>query len=232
MDEKALKTSPKQRIAIGIIALLLLGSTVAVYAAIVINGSKANDKNKTANSDQAQTQMAELGVKLQEKSEEFSKKYLDEMKGYKDKVRSYNAATANSEGLKSEDLKEGSGAEITTEFNDYYAYYIGWCGDEKVFDSSFDNYTSPTSLKDPLSGSMGLIAGWTEGVQGMKVGGTRLLTIPSELGYGDTDSADNACGKGQPMKFIVRTFEPGDEYRELYKQYNQAYYDMIMKSQQ
>jgi len=233
MDEKELKTSFKQRVMVGVVAFLLLASTVAVYAAIVLSGNKSAEETAMDSEEamQLQTQMAELSTKMEEKNKEFAEKYFNEMKEYKDKVRSYNATTVNSDGLKSEDLKMGGGAEITTEMNDYYAYYIGWCSDEKVFDSSFDNYENPTTLKDPLSGQMGLIAGWTEGVQGMKIGGARILTIPSELGYGETDSADNACGKGNPMKFIVRTFDPGDEYRDLYKQYTEAYYQLMMSAQ-
>ena len=97
-----------------------------------------------------------------------------------------------------------------------------------MFDSSFSpSFEDPTSLKEPLSGQMGLIAGWTEGVQGMKLGGVRELSIPSELGYGETDSADNACGKGQPMKFVVMAIDPGETYRKLYEEYGVIYYQLM-----
>jgi FKBP-type peptidyl-prolyl cis-trans isomerase FkpA len=63
-------------------------------------------------------------------------------------------------------------------------HYTGWLFDKgargKKFDSSKDR-------GDPFVFSLGrgqVIKGWDEGVQGMKVGGTRKLTIPSELGYG------------------------------------------------
>ena len=230
MEEKELKTSPKQRIIIGIIALLMLGSTIAVYAMIVLSGSK----NSVVSAENAE-EIAKLENSMNEKAEEISEeitalsdKYFPEFKKYKDRVRSYNATAVNEGGLKSEDLKEGDGAEITTEFNDYYAYYIGFCADEKVFDSSFSpSFEDATALKEPLSGQMGLIAGWTEGVQGMKLGGVRELSIPSELGYGETDSADNACGKGQPMKFVVMAFDPGEKYRKLYDEYGVIYYQLM-----
>ena len=229
MQEKELKTSLKQRIIIGIIAVLMLGSTIAVYAMIVISGSKSS-----AETAQNAEEVAKLQNSLTEKRDEIQKevaklsdKYFPEFKPYKDRVRSYNATSVNESGLKTEDLKVGDGAEITTEFNDYYAYYIGFCGDEKVFDSSFNDFSNPTALKEPLSGQMGLISGWTEGVQGMKLGGVRELSIPSELGYGETDSADNACGKGQPMKFVVFAFDPGETYRKLYDEYGVIYYQMM-----
>jgi FKBP-type peptidyl-prolyl cis-trans isomerase FkpA len=43
------------------------------------------------------------------------------------------------------------------------------------------------TANEPFEFSLGarhVIAGWDEGVQGMKIGGTRKLTIPPELGYG------------------------------------------------
>ena len=59
-------------------------------------------------------------------------------------------------------------------------HYTGWLTDGKKFDSSKDR-NEPFDF--PLGGRR-VIAGWDEGVQGMKVGGTRKLTIPPDLGYG------------------------------------------------
>ena len=59
-------------------------------------------------------------------------------------------------------------------------HYTGWLEDGSKFDSSKDR-------GDPFVFPLGerrVIAGWDEGVQGMKEGGVRKLTIPSELGYG------------------------------------------------
>jgi FKBP-type peptidyl-prolyl cis-trans isomerase len=59
-------------------------------------------------------------------------------------------------------------------------HYTGWLTNGKKFDSSKDR-------NDPFKFQLGkgqVIAGWDEGVAGMKVGGTRKLTIPPELGYG------------------------------------------------
>jgi FKBP-type peptidyl-prolyl cis-trans isomerase len=59
-------------------------------------------------------------------------------------------------------------------------HYTGLLENGKKFDSSVDR-GQPFSF--PL-GAGRVIKGWDEGVQGMKVGGKRKLTIPSYLGYG------------------------------------------------
>ena len=82
--------------------------------------------------------------------------------------------------LKTEDRVEGTGAVV--EANDtvtcHYTGAVAKTG--TVFQSSRD-FGKPISF--PLSG---VIAGWTQGVPGMKVGGTRRLLIPAELAYGST----------------------------------------------
>jgi len=85
--------------------------------------------------------------------------------------------TTNS-GLKYVDLKEGTG-ERAREGDSVEVHYTGWLKDGFKFDSSVG--------KDPLPVTIGksrVIKGWTEGLQGMRVGGKRKLIIPPELGYG------------------------------------------------
>ncbi len=82
-------------------------------------------------------------------------------------------------GLKYEDSIVGDGAEATAG-QKISVHYTGWLENGSKFDSSKDR-------NDPFQFNLGagqVIRGWDEGVQGMKVGGTRKLTIPSELGYG------------------------------------------------
>jgi FKBP-type peptidyl-prolyl cis-trans isomerase FkpA len=82
-------------------------------------------------------------------------------------------------GLIIEDVVVGEGAEAVA--GQYVSvHYTGWLTDGKKFDSSKDR-------NDPFDFPLGqghVIRGWDEGVQGMKIGGTRKLTIPPELGYG------------------------------------------------
>jgi FKBP-type peptidyl-prolyl cis-trans isomerase FkpA len=89
-----------------------------------------------------------------------------------------NEVTTSS-GLQYIDLKIGAGATAHVGQN-VSVHYTGWLENGKKFDSSVDR-GQPFSF--PL-GAGRVIKGWDEGVQGMKVGGKRKLTIPSNLGYG------------------------------------------------
>ena len=78
-----------------------------------------------------------------------------------------------------EDLVVGTGAAPTAG-QKVTVHYTGWLTNGTKFDSSKDR-------RDPFVFALGkgqVIKGWDEGVQGMKVGGTRKLTIPAALGYG------------------------------------------------
>ena len=89
-------------------------------------------------------------------------------------------------GLQYEDTVAGEGAEATAGRR-VRVHYTGWLYDAaapqrrgRKFDSSKDR-NRPFEFE--LDGGQ-VIRGWDEGVQGMLVGGTRVLTIPPELGYG------------------------------------------------
>ena len=86
-------------------------------------------------------------------------------------------------GLQYEDIIPGTGAQAQ-KGNYVSVHYTGWLYENgqkgMKFDSSKDR---GEPFEFPLGDGM-VIQGWDEGVQGMKVGGTRLLLIPSDLGYG------------------------------------------------
>jgi FKBP-type peptidyl-prolyl cis-trans isomerase FkpA len=89
------------------------------------------------------------------------------------------SAITTPSGLNIEDLKVGDGDEACAG-QTVSVHYTGWLTDGSKFDSRLDR---DEPFEFPL-GARHVIAGWDEGVQGMKVGGRRKLTIPSELGYG------------------------------------------------
>jgi peptidylprolyl isomerase len=93
---------------------------------------------------------------------------------------SANAVTTAS-GLKYEDLQVGTGTTVQSG-DTISVNYTGWLADGTKFDSSIDR----SQPSDFVIGRGQVIAGWDEGIPGMKVGGTRLLVIPPDLGYGST----------------------------------------------
>ena len=84
-------------------------------------------------------------------------------------------------------------------------YYTGWTrADGKVFDSS-------VSRNSPFDFTLGrgmVIKGWDNGLQGMCVGERRRLTIPSDLGYGDSGSGAKIPG-GATLVFDVELLKIG-----------------------
>jgi FKBP-type peptidyl-prolyl cis-trans isomerase FkpA len=89
------------------------------------------------------------------------------------------STTNSASGLVIEELVVGEGA-CATSGKQVTVHYTGWLTNGNKFDSSKDR-------NDPFKFGLDqgqVIRGWDEGVQGMKVGGKRKLTIPPELGYG------------------------------------------------
>lgn len=91
-----------------------------------------------------------------------------------------SAELTSASELKIEDLSEGKGDEVASG-KTVTVHYTGWLTNGKKFDSSVDRNT-PFKF---ILGVGQVIQGWDKGVAGMKVGGKRRLTIPSNLAYGD-----------------------------------------------
>lgn len=220
MDEKELKTSTKQRIFIALIAILMLGSIIAGYAAIIVNGSQSSSStdNKV---DQAK--VAEYQEAYDKKVAEFSeatKSDFDNFIAFKSEIKGYNETSANEEGVKTRDLKKGTGDKID-ENTQYLAYYVGWCADESIFDSSFNDNDNPTSFSKILDASLGMIEGWNEGIKGMRFDGVREITVPGELAYGE--SMEICGGKNKPLKFLVMPKAKEDPLKTLASELDSAY---------
>lgn len=86
-------------------------------------------------------------------------------------------------GLQYEDVVVGSGAEATAGAH-VTVHYTGWLYDDGRAGRKFDSSKDRGQPFDFPLGAGHVIRGWDEGVQGMKIGGTRRLIIPAALGYG------------------------------------------------
>ncbi len=83
--------------------------------------------------------------------------------------------------LEIEDQIVGDGEEEAVAGQTVEVHYTGWLTDGTKFDSSHDR---DQTFSFKLGGGQ-VIAGWDQGVAGMKIGGSRKLTIPPEMGYGE-----------------------------------------------
>jgi FKBP-type peptidyl-prolyl cis-trans isomerase FkpA len=89
-------------------------------------------------------------------------------------------------GLQYEDTVVGSGAEAAAGQR-VKVHYTGWLHAPDAPGARGRKFDSSKDRDDPFVFGLGggqVIRGWDEGVQGMKVGGTRVLVIPADLGYG------------------------------------------------
>jgi FKBP-type peptidyl-prolyl cis-trans isomerase len=84
------------------------------------------------------------------------------------------------------DIKVGTG-DLAEAGNNVTVHYTGWLHDASAPENKGRKFDSSRDRGDPFRFTLGVgqvIAGWDQGVAGMKVGGQRVLTIPPELGYG------------------------------------------------
>ena len=94
--------------------------------------------------------------------------------------------TTTPSGLQYEDTVPGTGAEAKPGQR-VRVHYTGWLHDPTAANARGKKFDSSKDRGQPFHFRLGggeVIRGWDEGVQGMRVGGVRKLTIPPELGYG------------------------------------------------
>ena len=109
--------------------------------------------------------------------------------------------TPTASGLQYDDTTIGSGDEASAGQR-VSVHYTGWLHDAGAAQQRGRKFDSSKDRGDPFRFHLGagqVIAGWDEGVQGMKVGGTRVLLIPADLGYG----AQGAGGVIPPNATLV-----------------------------
>lgn len=95
--------------------------------------------------------------------------------------------------LQKTDLVVGNGDEVKPGAT-ITAHYTGaLASDGTIFESSLDKgkpFTSPLQIPSEENGGRGLIAGWVEGIVGMRPGGKRRLVIPADKAYGSQSPSE------------------------------------------
>ena len=86
-------------------------------------------------------------------------------------------------GLQYEDTVAGTGP-VAVAGQQVSVHYTGWLYNDGVKGAKFDSSKDRNDAFQFNLGAGMVIKGWDEGVQGMQVGGTRVLVIPPQLGYG------------------------------------------------
>lgn len=190
-------TPRAQRIGILVIGFVMIVGTLGSFVMLIL----AND-NAVTQQERLAKEYQDMLEKQQKEAAEETKKlsdtYYAAFKEYESRPAAFDAESIG-ETVTHIDLKVGDGEAITKDSINYRAYYIGWNPKGVVFDTSIDG----DGLKLPLDLTQGrLIEGWYEGVDGMKVGGVREITIPSDLAYKETGSGDD-IPPNTPIKFVI-----------------------------
>ena len=199
-------TSRSQRIFLWIVALLMVVGTIGSFGMIVV--ANENDQRDQARISELeaeyQVEYDAYQAKQAAQAAELSEKYYPIFEPYSSRAGVFNKGNVTE--LTTTDLVVGDGETITSE-SSFSAYYIGWNPDGTIFDQSIND----GSLNAPLFVSPGtVIEGWTEGVDGMKVGGVRELTIPADKAYGETGNGDDIPANS-PLKFIIMIISTPEE---------------------
>lgn len=200
-------TSNAQRVGIIVIAVVMAVGTIGSFFIMILANENTQRDQVTAQAErdkmmeEYQKQMEEMQKEQDKEAKKLSAQYYDEFAKYESLPEPYDASKVKS--LSTEDLKQGNG-EAINEDTRYRAYYIGWNSEGKVFDGSIDG----DSLKYPLEGGTSLIEGWVKGVEGMKIGGVRVITIPGDMAYAQDQGADIKANA--PLKFVVMAIPPAE----------------------
>ncbi|HEV7952007.1 MAG TPA: FKBP-type peptidyl-prolyl cis-trans isomerase [Candidatus Saccharimonadales bacterium] len=179
-------TSNSQRIGIWVIAGVMLVGTLGSFIAMMLAPANAQvDQAELAKQQAAAQQEQQAAAAEHAKS-------VEPLEGYS--ATPFDAGSVTE--LKKEVLVQGTG-DVVKDTDTMNVSYFGWLNNGIIFDSSKRNgKDSPIELQ-----LNGVIAGWTEGLKGEKVGSTIKLTIPAAKAYGE--QATGSIPANSPLAFIV-----------------------------
>lgn len=175
----------RERIFALVMAGAFLVTTVGVAVSVVLQIVQENKDSKEAAKLTAQT----TDTNKTNKNSEATKLQGTSMQNF-EPVESVTK-------LQVTDLKPGTGQEVKAGDSVTVDYTGAVAATGVVFQSSLD------SGKPVTFGLDGVIAGWTNGIPGMKVGGTRRLIIPAEQAYGANPPSGSGIPANAPLVFDV-----------------------------
>jgi FKBP-type peptidyl-prolyl cis-trans isomerase len=192
-------TSKKTRAVAFFFAALFLLATVGTGVGVVFS-DRNNKKREKETSDalaklNSDNKQSPTSTNEQTKINDQSNKETKKMQPITPLPEAITQS-AKVDKLNSEDLVVGSG-ELVQPGDTVTAFYHGTLlTDGKVFDSAYERGATATF---PLAN---VIAGWQQGVPGMKVGGQRRLIIPAALAYGER-SPSAAIPVNSDLVFVI-----------------------------
>lgn len=205
-------TRKSQRIGIAIILAVTIIGTIGSFAVMILGQQNQEQQaaHLKAENDAYQKQLAAYTAT---QTADLTSKYYPTLSQYASRVGTFDRDSVST--LSTEDLLVGDGVTIdgTTSFS---AFYIGWMPDGKIFEQSIvgATLTSPILVSTGLD-KASLIDGWKEGMKGMRIGGVRLLTIPSDKAYKEKGSTDSSGKEIIPpntsLKFVVLAVPTPDD---------------------
>jgi|SRR5680860_475313 len=180
-------TPRSQRVGIWIIAIVLTLGTLGSFLVMALSV-----QNQTT--DQSQQQKAYDDYLAQQKAAaQQNADNSEALSGYA--TRKFDPSSVTE--LKVETLVSGMG-ETVKSTDSINSSYFGWSSDGKIFDGS----KKKGEDDNPVTFSLNrVIAGWTEGLTGVKVGSVVRLTIPADKAYGVQGSG--IITANSPLEFIV-----------------------------
>lgn len=176
MEEKQEVSSKLQRAGILIIAIVFIVSTIGIGVFYVLQAQKDNKD--------AKAQAAALKA-LQDQSNSQSNKTTGDKNMLKGTTLQNFTPVASVATLQVTDITPGTGNEVKAGDTVTVNYTGALANNGTIFESSLDSGQTATFGLDQV------IKGWTQGIPGMKEGGTRRLLIPAALAYGSSGAGSS-----------------------------------------
>lgn len=174
------KTRPHQRVFALVIAILFFAFSFAASFAVIWQLYKDNKEAKTVNNPTSSTT--------------DTSKTTGKLEGTK--LADFTPVSSV-DSLQTTDTKVGTGTEVKAGDTVTVDYTGAVAATGVIFQSSLDS-------GNPVSFSLsGVIKGWTDGIPGMKVGGTRRLLIPADQAYGANPPSGSGIPANAPLVFDV-----------------------------